>query len=111
MEISSELVIAGYVALAGGMAALYRSQLKSQSRCEANEVRMAKKIDELDRFQRTEMAELAERSATLAATSMPLLDRAMRVLRRHEQDHTPTDDGLRVKHPSGETTSFLKAIK
>lgn len=112
MEISSELVIAGYVALAGGMAALYRSQLKSQSRCEANEIRMAKKIDELDRFQRTEMADYAERASTLAATAVPLLDRAMRVLRRHDPDHTPPPEGrLEVKRPSGETTSFLKAIK
>lgn len=111
MDISTEAILAGFSGLTTALVVLYRNQVKSQSRCEANEVRMAKKIDELDRFQRTEMAELAERAATLAATSMPLLDRAMRVLRRHEQDHTPTDDGLRVKHPSGDTTAIVRVHK
>lgn len=37
--------------------------------------------------------------------------RTLRVLRRYEQDHKPTDDALRIKHPSGETTTFIKANK
>lgn len=112
MEISTELVVSGYVALAGGMAALYRHQLKSQARCEANEGRLSKKVDDLALYQRDEMAKMMSQTVELAAVSLPLLDRAVRVLRRHEADHTPTDDqALTIKHPSGETTTFIKAFK
>ena len=112
MDIPSEMVIAGYVALAGVVAALYRNQVKSQTRCEANESRMNRKIDELATFQRDEMMNEIKRGIELSAVSLPLLDRAVRILRRCEEDFTPTeDDGLRVRQPSGETTSFIRAKK
>ena len=112
MDIPSEMVIAGYVALAGVVAALYRNQVKSQTRCEANESRMNRKIDELATFQRDEMMNEIKRGIELSAVSLPLLDRAVRILRRCEEDFTPTeDDGLRVRQPSGETTSFIRAEK
>ena len=112
MDIPSEMVIAGYVALAGVVAALYRNQVKSQTRCEANESRMNRKIDELATFQRDEMMNEIKRGIELSAVSLPLLDRAVRILRRCEEDLSPTnDDNLKVKHPSGETTSFIKVKK
>ena len=112
MDIPSEAIIAGYAGLAAVVAALYRNQMKSQTRCEANESRMNKKIDELAAYQRDEMMQTHERSIELSAVSLPLLDRAIRVIRRCEEDFTPTaDEGLKVKHPSGETTSFIKVKK
>lgn len=112
MDLPIEVVIGGYGAMGAGMIALYRSQVKSQSRCENSEMRLSKKVDELERYQRTEMAEHAERTATLLATAVPLLERALRVLRRHETEHTPPpEDSLRIKHPSGETTAIVRALK
>ena len=72
---------------------------------------MNKKIDELAAYQRDEMMNEIKRGIELSAVSLPLLDRAVRILRRCEDDFTPTDDSLKVKHPSGETTSFIKAKK
>lgn len=112
MDIPSEAIIAGYAGLAAVVAALYRAQTKSQTRCEANESRMNRKIDELAAFQRDEMMIEIKRGIELSAVSLPLLDRAVRILRRCEEDFTPTeDDGLKVRHPSGETTSFIKVKK
>ena len=112
MDFPSEAIIAGYAGLAAVVAALYRNQMKSQSRCEANEARMNKKIDELAAYQRDEMMNEIKRGIELSAVSLPLLDRAVRILRRCEDDLTPTaDEGLKVKHPSGETTSFIRVKK
>lgn len=75
------------------MLALWRSQVKSQMRCEANEIRLGKKVDDLDRYQRNELADHAERSAAMIATALPLLDRATRILKRHEKAaHLINDD-------------------
>lgn len=93
MDVPVEIVAAGYAAMAAGMAGLWRMQVKSQARCEANEIRMSKKIDALDQYQREELAGHANRSSSLAATALPLLDRAMRVIRRHEKTaHQNEDD-------------------
>ena len=93
MEVPFEVVASGFAAMAAGMLALWRNQVKSQARCEANEVRLSKKVDELDRYQRNELAGHAERSATMIATALPLLDRATRILKRHEKaSHLINDD-------------------
>jgi uncharacterized membrane-anchored protein YhcB (DUF1043 family) len=93
VEVPFEFVTAGFAGMAAGMLALWRSQVKSQARCEANEIRLGKKVDELDRYQRNEMADHAERSAAMIATALPLLDRATRILKRHEKaSHLINDD-------------------
>lgn len=108
MTLSIEMVMAiaavlmGCISVLGGcVAVLWRQQVQEKRRCEAEVARMGKKLDALDGFQRGDLAAHAKTTAGLLATAMPLLERALRVLRRMEGDLPPDPDATPlVPHPT-----------
>lgn len=99
MQLSPEMIIAAAVilvtciaTLGGAIAILYRRQVSTDQRCVSDTVRLNKKVDELDRFQRNELVDMREESVALAATSLPLLDRSRRLIERMEAVYPPSKD-------------------
>lgn len=92
MDLSPELVVAGYVALGGAIAWLARNQVVSQRRCERESTECRAKQAALDGFIRTTLMGMVEESATRESAATNELARARRVLEIHEKRHAITHD-------------------
>jgi hypothetical protein len=81
-------LLVGCISILGSVVAvLWRQQNSNQKRCEQENTRIVKKVDELDRFQRTELVTMSRDTAALAASSTALMDRGRRVLERLEKKY------------------------
>lgn len=96
MELSTELVVAGYVALGGAIAWLARNQAVSQRRCEKESTECRAKQASLDGFIRTTLLSHATEAGNREVAATTELARARHVIERVEKrlppdpDETPT---------------------
>ena len=97
MDLPVEAVIAGFVAMGGAISVLFALHVNSGNRCQKETTLLWKKVESLDKYQRDELKKLTEESIALTATAAPLLDRAVRALKRHEA-RFPGDDTPLQQH-------------
>jgi hypothetical protein len=100
MDLPVETVIGGFVAMGTAIAVLFGLHARNAAHCQKETGRLWKKVDDLDKYHREELTRLITTTTNIAATATPLLDRALRVIKRHEAKHPINDDTPLASHAS-----------
>jgi len=105
VELSTEVVIAGYAALGGAIVWLAHNQKESQRRCERDNSECRSKHAELDEFIRDELIKIVGDNASREQESVAILERSRRAIERIEKRVPPDLDEtpLRVRMLGGES--------